>query len=84
MSSIDLGVGGLSTSGVDSRFRFTDAKPKIYFKPASDALVEQRLTVFDQETSRDWDDSYADPSAYAEGEEPTKPGRSVPNFPLKN
>ncbi|CAK4032436.1 SAP domain [Lecanosticta acicola] len=49
-------------------FRSTDAKPKIYYLPVPQDLADRRLDEFEKGTRRDWDDAYADPSNYAEGE----------------
>jgi hypothetical protein len=39
---------------LDELFRFTVAKPKLYWKTVSDELVEKRKDEFKHETSRDW------------------------------
>lgn len=53
---------------LDQFFSSTEAKPKIYFKSVARELADRRLDEFEKETSRDWNDADADPSAYAEGE----------------
>jgi hypothetical protein len=53
---------------LDSRFSFTETKPKIYFQPVAPELADSRLDGLERETSRDWDDRQADPSLYGEGE----------------
>lgn len=53
---------------LDQMFQHTQTKPKIYFKPAHKDLVDRRLAEIERETSRDWNEADADPSAYAEGE----------------
>ncbi|KAL1305915.1 hypothetical protein AAFC00_004058 [Neodothiora populina] len=40
---------------LDKLFRFTAAKPKLYWQPVSDKLADKRLDELDRETSRDWD-----------------------------
>lgn len=39
---------------LDKLFRFTTAKPKLYWQPVSDGLADKRLDELDRETSRDW------------------------------
>ncbi|KAK4502812.1 hypothetical protein PRZ48_006238 [Zasmidium cellare] len=53
---------------LDDMYPFTQTKPKIYYQPVPRELVERRLEEFEKEKSRDWDDRFADPAAYAEGE----------------
>lgn len=53
---------------LDEMYPFTQTKPKIYYQPVPRELVEKRLDEFEKEKSRDWDDRFADPAAYAEGE----------------
>ncbi|KAF2164621.1 hypothetical protein M409DRAFT_25018 [Zasmidium cellare ATCC 36951] len=53
---------------LDDMYPFTQNKPKIYYQPVPRELVDRRLEEFEKEKSRDWDDRFADPAAYAEGE----------------
>lgn len=39
---------------LDTFFRYTAAKPKIYYQPVDKSLVDKRLDELDRETSRDW------------------------------
>ncbi|KAF7196348.1 Apoptotic chromatin condensation inducer in the nucleus [Pseudocercospora fuligena] len=57
-----------SFDSLDANYKFTESKPKIYYQPVPQELVESRLQELAQGTSRDWDDRQADPSLYAEGE----------------
>ncbi|EME84708.1 SAP domain protein [Pseudocercospora fijiensis CIRAD86] len=57
-----------SFDSLDANYKFTESKPKIYYQPVAQELVESRLQELAQGTSRDWDDRQADPSLYAEGE----------------
>lgn len=43
-----------SFNKLDQYFRFTTAKPKIYFQPIDREIVDRRLDELDRETSRDW------------------------------
>ncbi|KAF2100812.1 hypothetical protein NA57DRAFT_54885 [Rhizodiscina lignyota] len=39
---------------LDKLFKSTTAKPKLYFLPVADKIVDKRLDEFDRLTSRDW------------------------------
>ncbi|KAI5362212.1 Putative acinus, RNA recognition, RNA-binding domain superfamily, SAP domain superfamily [Septoria linicola] len=53
---------------LDSRYRFTQCKPKIYYQPVPQELADSRQGALTGETSRDWEDKMSDPSLYGEGE----------------
>ena len=41
---------------LDHNFPSTTTKPKLYYKPVSEELVEKRMEELKEKTSRDWDD----------------------------
>ena len=43
-----------SFSTLDTTFKHTTAKPKLYYQPVSASLVDRRLDEFDAQTARDW------------------------------
>ncbi|KAF2213890.1 hypothetical protein CERZMDRAFT_83324 [Cercospora zeae-maydis SCOH1-5] len=53
---------------LDSRYKFTQCKPKIYYQPVARELSESRQQKLTQGTSGDWEDRMSDPSLYGEGE----------------
>lgn len=57
-----------SFNSLDQLYHFTESKPKIYYQPVSRDLAQRRQEEFDRETSHNWVDADADPSAYGEGE----------------
>lgn len=53
---------------LDSRYKFTQCKPKIYYQPVAPELADSRQENISTETSREWEDKLSDPSLYGEGE----------------
>ena len=53
---------------LDSRYKFTQCKPKIYYQPVAQDLAATRQEHITTETSREWEDKMSDPSLYGEGE----------------
>ncbi|KAM3416474.1 hypothetical protein BST61_g8068 [Cercospora zeina] len=53
---------------LDSRYKFTQCKPKIYYQPVARELSESRQQTLTQGTSGNWEDRMSDPSLYGEGE----------------
>ncbi|KAJ9622646.1 hypothetical protein H2203_006296 [Taxawa tesnikishii (nom. ined.)] len=46
---------GLQELELDKLFRFTSSKPKIYYMPVPQELVDKRLDELDRQTARGWD-----------------------------
>ncbi|PIA94489.1 hypothetical protein CB0940_08555 [Cercospora beticola] len=53
---------------LDSRYKFTQCKPKIYYQPVARELSDSRQQTLTSGTSGDWEDRMSDPSLYGEGE----------------